>query len=496
MHDLKGKVLRGGLAKLCGQGANSGLRLGFLVVLARLLEPQDFGLVAMVTGVTAILDLFTTAGLSSAAIQRSSITDEQISTLFWINLLVGIILGLLCLLLAPLLVAFYHEPRLFWVTVAMGAAFVFSSAGVQQNALLQRQMRYMALSAIEVISQLAAVGVGVALAIAGFGYWALVGAAVVLPATMTACMWVFTAWIPGRPRWDDETHSMLRFGGTVTLNGLIVYFAYNLDKVLLGRVWGPVALGYYGTATQLINVPTANLNKAVGGVTFSALSRLQHDLTRFRNYFLKGYALVLSMTLPLTVFAAMFAEDIVLVVLGPKWTEAVPIFRLLTPTILVFGMIDPLAWLLLSSGRQMRSLKMALVIAVLVITSYFIGLPYGPKGVACAFSTAMVLWLIPHLVWCVQGTVFSFWDLIRTAGRPLLAAGAAVVVAFAVQSYCGQSLSPFARLLLEGGVMFAVYAGILLFALGQKDSYFDLLRALKSAPASNAKELEPVVYAP
>ena len=156
---------------------------------------------------------------------------------------------------------------------------------------------------------------------------------------------------------------MLRFGGTVTLNGLIVYVAYNLDKVLLGRVWGPVALGYYGTATQLINVPTANLNKAVGGVTFSALSRLQHDLTRFRNYFLKGYALVLSMTLPLTVFAAMFAEDIVLVVLGPKWTEAVPIFRLLTPTILVFGMIDPLAWLLLSSGRQIRSLKMALVIA-------------------------------------------------------------------------------------------------------------------------------------
>ena len=134
MHDLKGKVLRGGLAKLCGQGANSGLRLGFLVVLARLLEPQDFGLVAMVTGVTAVLDLFTTAGLSSAAIQRSTITDEQISTLFWINLLVGIILGLLCLLLAPLLVTFYHEPRLFWVTVAMGAAFVFSSAGVQQNA--------------------------------------------------------------------------------------------------------------------------------------------------------------------------------------------------------------------------------------------------------------------------------------------------------------------------------------------------------------------------
>ena len=494
MQDIKGKVLRGGLAKLCGQGATSGLRVGFMVVLARLLEPSDFGLVAMVMGVTAVLELFTTAGLSSAAVQRSIITEDQMSTLFWINILVGIILGLLCWSLAPLLVAFYHEPRLFWPTVAIGAAFVFSSAGVQQNALLQRQMRYVTLTAIEVIAQLTSVCVGVSLAFAGYGYWALVGAAVVLPATMTVCMWVVTAWIPGRPRWDAELPSMLRFGGTVTLNGVVIYGAYNLDKVLLGRVWGAAALGYYSMAAQLINVPTATLNRVVGEVAFSALSRLQDDLTRFRNYFLKGYALVVSMTLPITAFAATFAEDIVLVILGPKWADAVPIFRLLSPTILVFGMINPLAWLMLSSRRQVRSLKLALVIAALVITSYFVGLPYGPKGVASAFSTAMVLWLVPHVIWAVHGTPISSWDLFRTASRPLIAASAAAAVAFAVQSYFGEFQSPLVRLLSEGGVMFAVYCGILLFVMGQKDSYVDLLRSLNSSPASKAKELEPVAY--
>jgi PST family polysaccharide transporter len=494
MEDIKERVLRGGLAKLCGQGAMSGLRVAFMVILARLLEPNDFGLVAMVTGVTAVLELFTTAGLSAAAVQRSTITDEQMSTLFWINMLVGIILALLCWSIAPLLVGFYQEPRLFWPTAAIGAAFIFSSAGVQQNALLQRQMRYATLTAIEVISQFASVCVGVSLALAGYGYWALVGAGVVLPASMTVCMWVVTAWIPGRPRWDAELPSMLRFGGTVTLNGVVIYIAYNLDKVLLGRFWGAAALGYYSMAGQLINVPTATLNRVVGEVAFSALSRLQHDVVRFRSYFLKGYQLVVSMTLPITVFAATFAEDIVLVILGGKWAEAVPIFRLLSPTILVFGMINPLAWLVLSSGRQARSLNLAVIIAVLVIAAYIIGLPYGPKGVALAFSTAMMLWLVPHVIWAVYGMSVSAWDLFRTAGRPLVAAGASAAIAFAMQSHLGHFQSPLARLLFESGVMFAAYSGILLFVMGQKESYFEIARSLRSRPTTKAEHLEPVAY--
>ena len=349
---------------------------------------------------------------------------------------------------------------------------------MQHNALLQRQLSYISLTAIEIVSQLASICVGFGLAFAGFGYWALVAAAVTLPATTTVCMWIVTGWVPGRPHWDKDIHSLLRFGGTVVLNGLIVYIAYNFDKLLIGRVWGPQALGYYGTATQLINVPTANLNKAVGGVAFSALSRLQDDVTRYLNYFLKGYTLVVSMTLPITVFGAVFAEDVILAVLGPKWTDAIPIFRLLTPTILVFGMIDPTAWLLFASGRQVRSLKIALVIAVLVITAYFIGLPYGPKGVAFAFSATMTIWLVPHVMWVVHGTTISAWALFRVAVGLLLSAAVAGAIAFVAQSYFGERQLPIIRLLLEGGIMVVAYLGILLFVMGQKNFYFELLRGL------------------
>jgi O-antigen/teichoic acid export membrane protein len=495
VHDIKRAALRGGLAKLISQGGSFALRLGFMVAAARLLQPEDFGIVAMVTVVTAILDLFTSAGLSSAAVQRSTINNDQISTLFWINIAVGVTLSILCVLIAPLLVAFYHEPRLLWVTTVMGAGFLFNSVGVQQVALLQRQMRYVTLAKIEFSCQLASLGLGLCLALAGYGYWALVAAAITLPAAMTACTWTATGWIPGRPRWDDGIRSMLHFGGTVTINGVISYMTYNFDKFIVGRVWGANALGYYGVASQLINTPTANLNMALGGVTFSALSRLQNDPVRFRSYFLKGYSLNVSLTLPITLFAAVFAHDIIVVVLGQKWVEAAVIFQMLAPSVLFFGLVNPLGWILWASRRHVRSLKLALVIAVLVLAGCLIGLPYGPKGVAMGFSAAMVLWLIPQIVWCLHGTTITPLDLLRASSRPLLSTVLAVALAYAALVCWGSLSTPLARLALVSGVMFVAYPSLMIFVMG-KDFYLDLIKAMRntSLASSEAKGEEPAGY--
>ena len=209
---------------------------------------------------------------------------------------------------------------------------------------------------------------------------------------------------------------MLHFGGTISLNGLVVFVAYNFEKVLLGRFWGAEDLGLYGRAYQLITIPTHNLNAAVGGVAVSALSRLHSDPPRLKTYFLKAYAFVNSLTLPTTIFCVLFADEIIAVALGPNWTGAAPVFRMLAPTVLVFGLINPLAWLLTSIGLQKRSLTIALVIAPVVMTAYVLGLPYGPAGVAFAYSAAMVLWVIPHVLWCLNGTTISARDLFGQRG--------------------------------------------------------------------------------
>ena len=223
-------------------------------------------------------------------------------------------------------------------------------------------------------------------------------------------------------------------------------WSFMLPIILKRSFWvasgGRTPSGFMeGHTNSSIFQPTISIRRSAG-LRFLRCHGSKTIPIRFKSYFLKGYSLVISLTLPITIFCALFADDIILVILGPKWTEAAVIFRLLTPTVLIFGMINPFGWLLLSIGLQGRSLAIALVIAPLVITAYVIGLPYGPSGVAFAYSAAMTLWLVPHVAWCLHGTMISPWDLFLAVSRPFLSGIVAAAFAFGVQFYFGQLESP------------------------------------------------------
>jgi O-antigen/teichoic acid export membrane protein len=489
MKDLKERTIRAGSARIFAQAASFLLRIGSLMVLARLLNPHDFGLVGMVTAFTGVLNLFRDFGLSAASVQRASVTEEQTSTLFWINVAVGGILTVVAVALAPAVGSFYHEPQLVWVTSVVAIGFLLNGAGVQHSALLQRQMHFTALAIIDILSLIVSTVIAIGMARAGYGYWALVAMTVSLPLTTTLALWLTTTWVPGLPRRGVGIRSMMRFGGTMTLNGLVMYIASNFEKVLLGRVWGAEAIGIYGRAYQLIRIPTDNLNSAVGEVAFAALSRVQDDPDRLKRYFLKGYSLVVALTLPITIACALFADDMIFVLLGPKWKDTAEIFRLLAPTILVFAIANPLGWLLNSLGLVGRGLKIALVFAPFMIAGYVIGLPYGPRGVALAYSTVMALWVVPFVAWAVHGTVISVWDILLALSRPLGSSIVAASLAFGVRFLCGPMVSPSARLILEGTVLLVTYTGVLLFAAGQKSVYMDILRGLKGPSSAEEKSL-------
>jgi O-antigen/teichoic acid export membrane protein len=473
---LTQKAIRAGANRMLGYGGRSLVRLGSLIILARLLAPSDFGIIAMVTVLTGTFEIFSTGGLSAAAVQRQDVSDAQTSSLFWVNLVIGLLLAALCGLAAPVLRTFYHEPTAGLVMAAMGPAFIFTAAGVQHIGILQRELRFATLSALEFTSEALSAVIGVVMALRGWGFWALVVSALTLPLFITIGAWAATGWIPGLPRRDKAVGSMLRFGGTLTLNNLVVYAGYNFEKLLLGRFCGPDVLGLYSRAYELINLPTRILNSAVGIVAFSALSRLQGDPVRFKSFFLRGYSLVLSLTLPATIFCAALADEIILVVLGPRWTDAVLIFQLLAPTILVFAIINPFAWFLQSAGHHRRSLNLAFVIAPIAIASYIIGLPYGVVGVATAYSVAMCLWAVPHVIWCLHRTPVTLRDLVPAVGRPLLAGTAAAIVAATVDHWAAPIHIPVVRLLLATAAMLATYAWVLLVAMKQKDIYRDLFR--------------------
>jgi len=486
MHDLKERTIRGGAARLASQVASLALRTGALVVLARLLDPKDFGLVGMVTAFTGILTWFRDFGLSAAAVQRVDITADQHSTLFWINVLFGALLALVTVAAAPAIAAFYHEPTLVWVTVVLGTAFLFNAVGIQHSALLQRQMRFTAMAVISLASLTAGAAVAIAGAAIGYGYWALVASSVITPLVASIGFWLATGWVPGPPRRRAGIRSMMHFGGALTLNGIVAYIGFNADKVMIGRFLGVDAVGIYGRGFQLINMPIDNLNSAVGEVAFSALSRVQNDPARLRSYFLKGFSFVLGLTLPITIACGLFADDLVLVLLGPKWQASTEIVRLLAPTIAVMAVINPMGWLISSLGLVRRSLKIALVFSPLMILGCLMGLPYGVTGVAFAYSAVMVVWVVPHVAWCVHGTAISLRDVAATVFRPLASGVVAGAAGYAAHLMCGDLLPPWLRLVLESGVLVVTFFAVLVFVAGQKALYVDLLRGLsRRGPAQD-----------
>lgn len=475
-HDVKQRMARGGAVTLTSQAVRVALRTGSIMILARLLTPNEFGIVAMATMFTGLLEMFKDAGLSAAAVQQETISHEQMSALFWVNLTVGGLLALVTAAVAPVLASFYQQPDLNGITLWLSLTFLLTGAAVQHQVILQRNMSFGVLAVIEIVALLLSVSIGVIMALLHAGLWALVGMALALPLANSIGLWVATGWIPDPPRRVSSVKPLLRFGGTFMVNTFVIYIAYNLDKVLLGKVWGAEQLGIYGRAYQLANMPTENVNSAIGRVAFPALARVQNDPIRLKNYFLNGYAIFLSLVIPITFSCALMSNDIVDVFLGAAWNEAAPIFRLLAPTILAFALINPFAWLMVSSGQVVRSLKIACMITPTVILGYVIGLQAGPQGVAAGFSIAMLLIVVPMILWAKHGTLISMGDVAIAIGKPMISVMVASGVTMLILPHLAFIHSALVRLIIANMVLFGAYLLILLIIFAQKRTYLSLLQ--------------------
>jgi O-antigen/teichoic acid export membrane protein len=475
---LKRKSVRGGMVAVSAQALKFGLQTGSVMVLARLLSPADFGLQGMVVALTGILGLFRDVGLSAATVQREVVTHEQVSTLFWINVAVGAALTLLAAALAPALVFFYKEPRLYWVTIISALAFFVNGLAVQHSALLQRAMRFVTLAKIDVLSLALSSAIGVGMAFFGCGYWSLVGMALSGSLVSTLGAWLAVRWLPGWPSRKAGVRKMLHFGGTVTANSLVSYLSYNAEKVLLGRFWGAPALGLYGRAYQLVNLPVQQLNSALYIVAFPALSQMQDDGERLCRSFLRGYTVLLSITVPVIVASAIFAEEIVRTLLGTKWMEAAPLLRLLMPMVLGFALMNPFGWFLMATGRARRSLNISFLIAPTVLVAVLAGIRQGPKGVACAYSLAILLVVIPVIAWAIHGTGITLRAYGHAIKNPLLAGLLAGVCGLGVKVALAARLSPIPLLIVGMCVLLGVYLCLLLVVMDQRALYADLIKQL------------------
>jgi O-antigen/teichoic acid export membrane protein len=416
--DLGRKSVRGFSFTFGVQVLKFVINIGATAVLARLLIPDDFGLVAMIVSLTGIARVFNDLGLSLAVVQRPHITHRESNCVFWIVVGAGLVIALVVALGGRLFAVLLNDPRLTMVSPVIALTFVFSALGSQHQALLKRHMRFGTVSSIELFSGLGSYLVAIGLASAGIGYWALVLQQVLVFAFIAGASWVVCSWRPGLPAWEPSVKNMIGFGGNVTGSNLLNYLCRNLDNILIGRFVGAAALGLYSKAYQLLLLPIWQINIPMQSAMLPALSRVQFEPQRFKQIYLKSIMAIVTVGMPLVVFMFVRADSLIRVALGREWLGAVPLFRLLAPAAFMDTFNIAGGLILTTLGQTSRQLRLSAVSAFLIILGFCIGIQWGAPGVAFAFSLVVFVTRIPALMYCFARSPIRITEFLAALWRP------------------------------------------------------------------------------
>ncbi|MHA6964802.1 lipopolysaccharide biosynthesis protein [Zobellella denitrificans] len=411
---LKEHAVKSAGVTLAAQGIKLILQIGSIAILARLLEPSDFGLVAMVTVFTGLALQLMEGGLSMATIQRDQITHAQVSNLFWINSALGACLCLLGILISPLVATIYNEPRLTLVMMAMSLTFLIGGLSVQHDALLRRQMRFKALSVIDILSMAAGIIAGIAAALAGLQYWALVLTPNVTFLTKTIMRWLSICWVPSMISRGSGVRPLLSFGANLTGANFIGYMASNLTPFAVGFIGGAQSLGLFNRANMLTSIPSSQMLPPVMNVVQPTLARVANDPERLRNTITSIMGKLVMGTMFVTLVMAVLADWIVQLFLGSGWDGAVPIFRMLA----VFSLVEPIAGFLAVSlvaiGNAKALLRWKAITLSILIVSIGIGSIWGAVGIVAAYALSGVFIRLPgFLFYASRYLPITFGEFIK-----------------------------------------------------------------------------------
>jgi len=452
--ELRKASVRGGLFNFSAQLMKFSLNIGLTIWLAHLLVPEDFGIVAMAMVLVNFFALFKDAGFSSATIQQEKVTHEQVSLLFWLSAGMGLCLGLILYVSAPVISWFFNEPRLLVVMEFLSVIFIIGGLAIQHESLLRRQMRFRCLAVIELSALMIAAITAVFLAMNGYGYWAMVWMQVIAIAVRVLLLWLWSGWHPSMPALRVGVRRMALFGGQMTVANVIQYLSRQSDQLLLGWYSGAHALGLYSTAMQMMMMPITQIIAPLAQVAQVTLSRVQNQADDFRRTYLLLARIVAYATMPMMAVLAVLAEPVIHLFLGEKWLEAVPLVMLLAVAGWIMPVNNTMGWVLMARAEGGRMLRWNLIMAPLFLTAFGLSLPWGALGMVAAFTSVIYASRYFHFRFVLQGTAISLMDLLGALAWPalfsvLVAATAwGVLQFFSTESLLLQVLLPISGALL------------------------------------------------
>jgi len=389
------------------------------VILARLMSPREFGLIAMATIFTSFAALFSDLGLGAAIIQKSDIEERHLSTVFWINIVAGTLITALVIAAAPLIAMFYQEPALRLLTMVIAFNFVIGAFKVVHNALLQKAMNFRKSALIEITSVFISGSTAAVAALSGWGVWSIVTQSLVLTSTSVIMVWLCSTW---RPTLNCDTKAFRELiGFSFNLLGFNVlnYWIRNLDHVLVGKFISSAALGIYIRAYGLMMLPVSQISNVLARVMFPAMSAIQKDINKSKEVYLRATRIIALVTFPLMVGMLVVAEPFVLTVYGNNWQEVIPILKIFCLNGALQSVGTTVGWIYISQGRTDLMFKWGIFAGMIRGISSIIGLRWGVIGVASAYvlSGCIVLW---YPAWAIPGRLIglSFGEMLKNLWEP------------------------------------------------------------------------------
>lgn len=397
-----------------------------VMILARLLKPEDFGLLAFSGILFGVLLKFKNLGLSAAIVQASEIDDQTLSGIFWFNCKFNALLLGVASLAAPVMMLIFDELALLWVIPVIAVATCMHYVCGIHEGLLRRQMRFRLLVAINLASLFASVAVALAAAWAGMGYWALVLQEVVRELLSALLLVLTTGWMPRRVKSDHEQRqrirSLIKYGGNLSASNVISYLARNADFVLVGYLSGTAALGLYEKAFKWAYFPFNQLYLPTIQVAMSKFARLQDNHGAYRKSFQRTVMVTYGSIIPILALLFVKAEEVILILLGEQWIEAIPLFRILLVGMIFHNMPHLLKWVYKSEGRTGTLLRWTIGSSPVVVAGSAIGAVWGPKGIALGFSVAYGVLYLPAILVCFRGSPLRIGDLLIPMWPPIVCA--------------------------------------------------------------------------
>lgn len=449
------RAARGAVVTVGGQLTRMCVQLVSVVVLARLLTPEDYGLLAMVTVIVGIGEILRDFGLSSAAVQARELSRQQRDNLLWLNGAIGLVLLAALYLGAGAVAAAFDRTELVGVAQALSISFLLNGLATQYRADLVRRLEFVRLAVVDITASASALVAAVVVALAGGEYWALVTQVLTQAGVLLLGLAVAARWLPRLPR-RAPMRGLLTFGWRLMGTQLIGYAGNNVDNLIIGLRFGAGPLGLYNRGFHLLMTPLTQLRAPSTTVALPILSRLQDEPQRYlefvrRGQLALGYTLVAGLGM---VVAA--AEPVTAIFLGPAWTEVTPILRLLATA----GIFQTLAyvgyWIYLSKGLTADLLRYTLLTSAIKVVCIAVGSLWGVLGVAVGFAVApAIAW--PLSLWWLSRRARIRTGRLFTGALRILAAVAVAVLAATAVDVAAADLPAVARLLLTVVVTVATY---------------------------------------